>query len=152
MGICSVTQELQPRALWRPRGVGWDGRWEGDSRGRGHMYAYGGFMLMYGRNQHNTVKQLSSNNFFKNYQWKLPWPSYLRWSLISVALNHLNLLYIFSLALVLYQHCIVYLFPIACSLYWNVNSWEQRLFLSSLNHYISSAETMTLMWNLIPKS
>ena len=26
-----------------------------------HMYTYGWFMLMYGRNQHNIVKQLSSN-------------------------------------------------------------------------------------------
>ena len=25
------------------------------------MYAYGWFMLLYGRNQHNIVKQLSSN-------------------------------------------------------------------------------------------
>ena len=33
----------------------------GGSRGRGHMYIYGWFMLMYGRNQYNTVKQLSSN-------------------------------------------------------------------------------------------
>ena len=36
-------------------------RWKGGSRGRGHMYTYGWFMLMYGRNQHNIVKQLSSN-------------------------------------------------------------------------------------------
>ena len=31
------------------------------SRGRGHAYTYGWFMLIYGRNQHNIVKQLSSN-------------------------------------------------------------------------------------------
>ena len=36
---------------------GWDV--EGGSRGRGRMYTYGWFMLMFGRNQHNTVKQLS---------------------------------------------------------------------------------------------
>ena len=29
-------------------------------RERGHMYTYGSFMLMHGRNQHNIVKQLSS--------------------------------------------------------------------------------------------
>ena len=34
-------------------------RWEGGSRGRGHMYTYGWFTLMYGRSQHNIVKQLS---------------------------------------------------------------------------------------------
>ena len=43
-----------------PRGEGWSGRWEGGSRGRGHMYTYDGFTLFYGRNQHNIVKQLSS--------------------------------------------------------------------------------------------
>ena len=34
---------------------------EGDSGGRGHMYTYGRFMLLYGRGHHNIVKQLSSN-------------------------------------------------------------------------------------------
>ena len=38
---------------------GWDG--VGGSRGRAHMYAYVWFMLMYGKNQHAIVKQLSSN-------------------------------------------------------------------------------------------
>ena len=31
------------------------------SRGRGHMYTYGWFMLILGRNQQNSVKQLSFN-------------------------------------------------------------------------------------------
>ena len=35
--------------------------WEEVSRGREHVYAYGSFRLMYGRNQHGIVKQLSSN-------------------------------------------------------------------------------------------
>ena len=35
--------------------------WEGGSSGRGHMYTYGWFTLLNGRNQHNIVKQLSSN-------------------------------------------------------------------------------------------
>ena len=39
---------------------GWDGV-EESSRERGCMYTCGWFMLMYGRNQHNIVKQLSSN-------------------------------------------------------------------------------------------
>ena len=34
---------------------------EGGSRGRGHRYTYGWFMLMFGRNQHNTIKQLFFN-------------------------------------------------------------------------------------------
>ena len=35
--------------------------WEGGVRGRGHMYTYGCFMLMYGKNYHNIVKLLSHN-------------------------------------------------------------------------------------------
>ena len=45
-------KELRSTALDNLEGwVGWGGRWEGGSRGRGHMYAYGWFMLMYGRNK-----------------------------------------------------------------------------------------------------
>ena len=40
MGICSMTQETQTRALEQPRGVGWGRRREGGSRGRGHMGTY----------------------------------------------------------------------------------------------------------------
>ena len=61
MGSYCITQGAQPGALGQPRGVGWDGRRQGGSRGREHMYIYGRFMLLYGRNQHNIVKQLSSN-------------------------------------------------------------------------------------------
>ena len=56
-----MIQGAQPRTLSQPRWVGWGGRWEGGSRRRGHMYTYDLFMLMYGRNQDNIVKQLSSN-------------------------------------------------------------------------------------------
>ena len=42
-------------------GVGWGGRWEGGSRGRGYMYTYGWFMLTFGRNQYNSIKQLPFN-------------------------------------------------------------------------------------------
>ena len=41
MGICCMAQETQAGALNQPRGGGWGGRWEGGSRGRGHMYPYG---------------------------------------------------------------------------------------------------------------
>ena len=37
MGSCCITQGAQPGALWQPRGVGWGGGWEGDSRGRGYL-------------------------------------------------------------------------------------------------------------------
>ena len=42
---------------------GWDEeeRWEGGLRGRGYMFTYGRFTLLYGRNQHSIVKQLSSS-------------------------------------------------------------------------------------------
>ena len=61
MEICSMMQGAQPSALWQPRGEGWGGRWEGPSRRKGNMYTYGWFMLMYGRNQHNIVRQFSIN-------------------------------------------------------------------------------------------
>ena len=31
-----MSQGTQTGALYQPRGVGWGGRWEGDSRGKGH--------------------------------------------------------------------------------------------------------------------
>ena len=36
-----LAQETQTGALYQPREVGWGGRWEGGSKGRGHMYTYG---------------------------------------------------------------------------------------------------------------
>ena len=42
------------------RGEGGE-RGEGGCRGRGQKHTYGRFMLMYDRNQHNIVKQSSSN-------------------------------------------------------------------------------------------
>ena len=39
-------------------------QWEGGSRQRGHRYTYGWLMLMFGRNQHNIVNQLS-------FHWKI---------------------------------------------------------------------------------
>ena len=41
MGICCMAQETQTGALYQPREVGWRGRWEGGSKGRGYMYTYG---------------------------------------------------------------------------------------------------------------
>ena len=64
-----MAQETQTRALYQPRGVGWGGRGEGGSEGRGHMYTYGRFMLRIDRKQQNFVQQLSFNKkkliFFK---------------------------------------------------------------------------------------
>ena len=40
-GICCVAQETQTGALYQPRGVGWGGRREGGSKGRGYIYTYG---------------------------------------------------------------------------------------------------------------
>jgi len=36
-----MAQETQTGALYQPRGVGWEGRWEGISKERGYMYTYG---------------------------------------------------------------------------------------------------------------
>ena len=41
--------------------LGWLARFEGGSRARGYMYTYSWFTLMYGRIQHNIVKQFSAN-------------------------------------------------------------------------------------------
>ena len=51
MGIFCMAQETQTGALSQPRGVGWRGRWEGGSEGRGYMYTYGSFMLRFDRKQ-----------------------------------------------------------------------------------------------------
>jgi len=45
----------QPKPV-TPGGIGWEGRWEGDSGWRGHGYPCDGFILMYGTNHHNIVK------------------------------------------------------------------------------------------------
>ena len=61
MRICCMTQGAHAAALPQARGVGWGERWEGGSRERGHGYTDGPLMCMYGRGQHNIVKQLSFN-------------------------------------------------------------------------------------------
>ena len=37
-GNCCMAQETQTGALYETRGVGWGGRWEGGSKGRGYLY------------------------------------------------------------------------------------------------------------------
>ena len=39
--FAGMAQETQTGALYQPRGVGWGGRWEGGSKGRGYMCTYG---------------------------------------------------------------------------------------------------------------
>ena len=51
-------RDLKSRAPWQPRRVGLQERWEEGWRVREQTYTYDWFMLMYGRNQHNIVKQL----------------------------------------------------------------------------------------------
>jgi len=36
-----MAQETQTGALYQPRGVGWAGKGEGVSKGRGYMHTYG---------------------------------------------------------------------------------------------------------------
>ena len=59
VGSCGITQEALLSALEQPRGLGFGGMWESFQK-EGPMCTYGWFML-YDRNQHKTVKQLSSN-------------------------------------------------------------------------------------------
>ena len=56
-----MAQETQTGAEYQPRGVGWGGRWEGGSKGKGYMYTYGWCMLRFDRKQENSVKKLSLN-------------------------------------------------------------------------------------------
>ena len=46
VGVWCMTQGPKASVLWKPGGVGWGGRW-GTSRGWGHIYTCGWFMLMY---------------------------------------------------------------------------------------------------------
>ena len=55
-----VTRGAPPGARGPPRWVRWAVGWVGGSRGRGHLYTYSWFTLLYGRKPYNTVKQLSS--------------------------------------------------------------------------------------------
>ena len=61
MGICCMAQETQTGSLYQPRMVGWGGKWEGVSKGRGYMYTYDWFMLRFDVKQKNSVNQLSFN-------------------------------------------------------------------------------------------
>ena len=56
-----MVQETQTGALYQPRGVGWEGRMEGASKGRGYIYTYEWFILRFDRKQQNSVKQLPFN-------------------------------------------------------------------------------------------
>ena len=52
------------------RNLEWFGcgrRWEDSSRGRGHMYAYGWFMLMYGRNMFYNIYSIVKLHIFNGY-------------------------------------------------------------------------------------
>ena len=60
MRICYMAQETQTGALYQYRGVGWEGRWEGGSKGRGYMYTNGWFMLRFDKKQQNSVKHYPS--------------------------------------------------------------------------------------------
>ena len=35
-----MAQEIQAGALYQPRGVGWGGKWEGSSKGKGYIYLW----------------------------------------------------------------------------------------------------------------
>ena len=70
MGMCCVAQETQTGALYQPRGVGWGGRWEGGSKGKGYMYTCGWSMLRFERKQQNSVKKWSFSKIIKRKKTK----------------------------------------------------------------------------------
>ena len=37
MGICCMAQETQTGVLYQPRVMGWGGKWEGGSKGKGYL-------------------------------------------------------------------------------------------------------------------
>ena len=62
------TQSWGSVTTWRDgveREVGWGFRMEGFSGWRGHMYTYGLFILMYGKNHHNIAIVLQLNKLKK---------------------------------------------------------------------------------------
>ena len=59
--LLSDTASLNLVLCDNQEGLDGGGRWEGGLRERGLVYTYGWFMLMYGIDKYNIVKQLSSN-------------------------------------------------------------------------------------------
>ena len=68
VGIYCMAQETQIGVLCQPGGVGWGGRWEGVSVGRGYMHSYGWFTFRFDRKQQNSVKQLSFNKKINKFK------------------------------------------------------------------------------------
>ena len=71
MGSCCETQEAVLHVLWWPREWGW-GPWDGGSRGRGYIYTYIWFMLLYSRNW-CIIKQSYSNEKIKTLAMTQPY-------------------------------------------------------------------------------
>ena len=57
-----MAQETQTGTLYQPRGVGWGGRWEGDSKWKGYMYTYGLF--------HALEKEMATHSSV--LAWRIP--------------------------------------------------------------------------------
>ena len=57
VGSCCIAQGAQLCALWWRRWVGLTG-WKGGPKGKGYMYTYSWFSLLYCIKRHNIVKQL----------------------------------------------------------------------------------------------
>ena len=70
MGSCYITQGTQPSALWGPREVGLEGGRDVQEEGE----IYGWCVILYSRNQHNIVNQLSSSQ--KKKKIKRQWPEF----------------------------------------------------------------------------
>ena len=62
--MCCMAQESQTGALYQPREVGWEGRWEGGSKG-GDICIPWLIHMRFDRKQQNSGKQLSFNKKIK---------------------------------------------------------------------------------------
>ena len=97
--ICKIdscmAQETQTGALYKHRGMGWGGRWEGGSKARRYMFTCGWFR--FDRKQQNSVKQLSSikktNEFKKEAKQNFQKTIVSRWWLFLETTIYQNVLW-----------------------------------------------------------
>ena len=98
-----MAQETQTGALYQPKGMGWGGRWEGGSKGRGYMYTYEASLVAQAIKRLPTMQETRVRSLGQEVSlekemaphssilaWKIPWmeePSRLQ-SMGSLRVRH----------------------------------------------------------------